>query len=240
MTMSMARRVLLSLGVIAVILGLAVWAVLRWQAGAAEDPAFYEAAIVAFERSDREAPPAPGAIVFVGSSSIRFWSTLGRDMDPLPVLNRGFGGAHLSHVIHNAARIVLPYAPRAIVLYAGENDLGSGKDVETVVSEYRTLVRIVRESLPETPIYFLSIKPTKLRWSVWPQTTLANERIEAISERDPTLHYLDVTAVLLGEDGEPRDDVFLLDGLHLNAAGYAAWTKVVAPALRAAFEETPG
>jgi hypothetical protein len=85
----------------------------------------WEPAITAFETQDRRQPPKPGQVVFAGSSSIRFWHTLAADMAPIPVLNRGFGGAHLRDVLRYADRIVTPYRPQAVVVYAGENDLGS-------------------------------------------------------------------------------------------------------------------
>jgi lysophospholipase L1-like esterase len=235
MSPGFGRKILLGVLLFIFVAGVAVFAFLRSMQGAGEDPAFFESEIAAFEAQDRESAPAPGAIVFVGSSSIRFWSTLAEDMAPLRVLNRGFGGAHLSHVIHNADRIVLPYQPQAIVLYAGDNDIGAGKSLETVVSDFETFVGLVHAKLPGTPIYFLPIKPSKLRWSMWPEMARTNERIAEIIASDPMLYSLDTASVLLDEDGEPRDDVFLFDGLHLNAKGYAAWTEVVAPALRSAF-----
>jgi hypothetical protein len=206
-----------------------------YMAGVAEDPAFFESAIRAFEEADRERAPEAGGIIFVGSSSIRFWSTLDEDMAPLPVLNRGFGGAHFIHVVHNTPRIVLPYAPRAVVVYAGDNDIGAGTSVEGVVGGYREFVRLMHEALPDTAIYYLSIKPSKLRWKLWPEMSEANAEIEAIAQSDPRLHYLDVASPLLDARGRPRDDVYLLDGLHMNAAGYAAWTAVVRPVLLEAF-----
>jgi lysophospholipase L1-like esterase len=204
-------------------------------AGAGEDPAFFESAIRAFEEADRESMPEAGGIVFVGSSSIRFWSTLDEDMAPLPVLNRGFGGAHFIHVVHNTPRVVLPYAPRAVVVYAGDNDIGAGTSIDDVVAGYREFVRSIHESLPETAVYYLPIKPSKLRWELWAEMSQANAEIEAITQSDPRLHYLDVATPLLNSRGTPRDDVFLLDGLHMNAEGYMAWTAVVRPALLQAF-----
>ncbi len=227
----MAKRIGIGVGMLLLLLGAGAFVVLHSWAGAGDDPASFESEIRAFEESDRAAPPAPGGIVFVGSSSIRFWSSLAEDMAPLRVVNRGFGGAHLSHVIHNAARVIVPYAPRAVVVYAGDNDIASGKSVETVVSDHGRLVDTLRASLPRAEIVFLSIKPSKRRWERWPDMARANAEIERISRSEARLHYVDVASVLLDEEGEPRDDVFVVDGLHLNETGYAAWTGVVAPAL---------
>lgn len=229
------KRFAIGVGVVLFAVLTAIAAYFYSMTGAGEDPAFFERAIRAFEEADRESMPEAGGIVFVGSSSIRFWSTLEEDMAPLPVVNRGFGGAHFIHVVHNAPRIVLPYAPRAVVVYAGDNDIGAGTSVDDVVAGYRELVRLVHETLPQTAIYYLPIKPSKLRWELWPKMSAANAEIESIARSHPRLHYLDVATPLLNSSGTPRDDVFLLDGLHMNGEGYAAWTAVVRPALIQAF-----
>ncbi len=202
---------------------------------AASDPAYFAPEIEAFLAADRAAPPEPGAIVFYGSSSIRFWSTLEADMAPLRVLNRGYGGAQLPHLIHDAPRVVIPLAPRAVVVYGGDNDFGAGKGAEQVVADFDALVARLRASLPALDVYFLSIKPSRLRWAAWPEMSRANEAIRARADADPRLHFIDVGTPLLGPDGRPDPALFRFDGLHLNAAGYARWTAVVAPRLRAAY-----
>jgi lysophospholipase L1-like esterase len=233
------KKLSIALALLGLALGALYWGYRHYLLQSSEDPAFFEDAIVAFEAADQEDFPAAGGILFVGSSSIRFWDSLAQDMAPLPVLNRGFGGAHLSHVIHNVDRVVLPYRPRAIVLYAGDNDLSAdtGKDVERVVADFRTLADRILAARPETEIYFLSIKPSTLRWARWPEMSRANAEIEELTRANPRLHYIDVATPLLDAKGEPRDDVFLFDGLHMNATGYAEWTAVVAPILHAAYPE---
>ena len=233
----MARRIAIGALVLFVVGAAAAVALYASSGKATGHPAFFERAVAAFEAQDRESPPPKGAIVFVGSSSIRMWRTLERDMAPIAVLNRGFGGSQLEHVVYNVRRIVTPYAPRAVVVYAGDNDLasGTGKTAADVVRDYRALVELVQTDLPSVPIYYLAIKPSKLRWERWPEMAEANRRIAEWSAGEPLLHYLDVASPLLGEDGRPRDDVFLLDGLHMNASGYAAWTDVVRPVLLEAF-----
>ena len=206
-----------------------------FQASMTADPAFFEEGIVAFEEADRIDPPAPGAVLFVGSSSIVYWSSLEADMAPLRVLNRGFGGAQFSHVLHNLDRVVIPYRPRAVVVYAGDNDLDevTGKDAQRVFDDYQHFVARVREHLPGTRFYFLAIKPSIARWARWPEMSQANAMIEEWSAGDDGLVYLDVATPLLGEDGQPREDFFVFDGLHLSAEGYAAWTRAVRPRLLA-------
>ena len=128
----------------------------------------WESAIAAYEASDVENGPEPGSIVFVGSSSILFWETLHEDMAPMPVLNRGFGGSEIAHVTHFADRIVLPYEPTAIVLYAGDNDIGFGSSADCTLARLRSVrCEHIRAAAPDTPIYYISIKPSPARWALW-------------------------------------------------------------------------
>lgn len=233
------KRIGAGLAALVLVAAAGIGGYLAYMGRAASDPAFFEPEIEAFLEADRAQPPEPGAIVFYGSSSIRFWSTLEADMAPLPVRNRGFGGAQLSHLIHNAPRVVIPTAPRAVVVYAGDNDIGAGKSAADVVADFEALVSLLRASLPELDVYFLSIKPSRLRWKQWPEMRRANDAIRSLADADPRLHFIDVGPVLLGPDGRPSGEFFRFDGLHLNDAGYAAWTSVVAPVLRAAYGSGP-
>ena len=202
---------------------------LRGYSQASLDPAFFDDDVASLAAE----PTAEGSIVFVGSSSLRFWETLERDMAPLPVVNRGFGGAQMVHVARAAKALVVPVRPRAVVVYAGDNDLdaGTGKNAETVLTDYQTFVSIVHAAVPEAIVYFLTIKPSVLRWDRWPEMSRANARIAAWSEGDDRLRVIDMGPATIGADGLPRADRFRFDGLHLNEEGYAAWTSIVRPRL---------
>ena len=235
----MARIAKWVAGIVVVLLG-AVAGFLFWQGQAEGDPAFFEREIAAFEAEDRAAPPAPGGIVFVGSSSIRLWSTLTEDFAPLATIQRGFGGAHMEHVVHNARRIVTPYEPRAVVVFCGGNDIGSGKDAARVEADYRAFLDIIHSDVPDADVWLLSMKPSKLRWDRWDEMVRVNTALRALADADPRRRFVDVASALLGPDGTPRDDVYIFDGLHLNATGYAEWTRVIRPLLVEAYGAEPG
>jgi lysophospholipase L1-like esterase len=202
----------------------------------AEDPAVWLPAIEAFEARDREHPPPGGAVVFTGSSSIRFWRTLANDMAPLPVVRRGFGGARMSDIVYYVDRIVIAYRPRAVVLFAGTNDLGgfaSDRTPEQIAAGYAQFVEAVHGALPETNIYYLSITPSRLRWRQWPLVRQTNELIEAHTRLDDRLHFIDATEDFLGADGLPDRKLFRWDRLHPNHRGYAVWTSLIKPVLEA-------
>ena len=193
----------------------------------------WESAIKAFEDQDRKIPPITGANVFVGSSSVRMWK-LDSSFPKRIVINRGFGGSQLGDSVRYADRIVIPYKPRAVVLYAGDNDLNAGKTLESVFSDYRTFRDKVRATLPETKIVFVSIKPSPSRWKLREKALEANRLIRAEIEEGRGQVFVDVWTPMLGEDGMPRAELFLKDQLHMNDSGYEIWNKLVEPHLVAA------
>ncbi|HWY75064.1 MAG TPA: SGNH/GDSL hydrolase family protein [Verrucomicrobiae bacterium] len=199
------------------------------QARPAENP--FEKEIQAFEAADRTNPPATGAILFVGSSSIRKWTTLSRDFSGLKVINRGFGGSQIVDSTFFADRIIVPYAPKLIVMFAGDNDLAAGKTPERIFGDYEGFVRKIHERLPETRILYISIKPSPSRWELKDEQIAANQEIAAL--KDPLLDFVDVYPAMLGSDGKPRPELFVKDGLHLSEAGYALWTRLIKPRVEA-------
>jgi lysophospholipase L1-like esterase len=196
------------------------------------DPfARWEKEIAAFEERDKANPPPHNGIVFVGSSSIRFWN-LKKSFPDMELTNRGFGGSQLADSVHFVPRIVLPYEPRTVVLYAGDNDLAGGKTPEQVAADFREFTKAVHAKLPKARIIYLSIKPSVARWKIVDKGRKANELIAEQCKTDDRLTFLDVGTALLGADGKPRGELFAKDGLHLNAKGYEVWAGLLKPHLR--------
>lgn len=193
----------------------------------------WEPSIRAFERQDKVHPVPPGAIVFTGSSSIAYWSSLVGDMKPLTVINRGFGGSEYTDVNHYADRIVIAYRPAAVVVYAGDNDLASPgrKTAQSVAQDVQQFVQIVHAKLPETWVLVLSIKPSILRWKAWPEMKQANQLIQDFLRTQDHAAYVDVASPMFDERGRPSGDLFVGDGLHPSAKCYALWTSIVKPIL---------
>ncbi|RPE81444.1 SGNH/GDSL hydrolase family protein [Vulcaniibacterium tengchongense] len=201
-----------------------------WEAAAhAElaDPARWEPDIVAFERADAERPPAPGGVLFVGSSSIRMWPSLATDFPGVAALNRGFGGSRVRDATYYAERIVAPYRPRAIVFYAGDNDLAEGRTPRQVRDDFAAFVAKTRRLAPRARIAFVSIKPSPSRAALMPAMRQANALVRAWAERQADVDYLDVFTPMLDAQGQPRRELFLGDELHMNESGYAIWSAVV-------------
>ncbi len=203
--------------------------------GAKPEANRWEEAIRQFEEWDSKNTYASDAVLFVGSSSIRMWRT--RDcFAALPVINRGFGGSQICDVNYFAHRIVLPYRPKVIVFYAGDNDIAAGKSPQDVFDGYRQFVKLVHDKLPKTRIIFVSIKPSGSRWSLWPEMKKANLMIKEFCEKDGRLFFFDAATPLLGDDGKPNAELFLSDQLHLNSKGYRIWTERLRPIIRHALK----
>jgi lysophospholipase L1-like esterase len=199
---------------------------------AVSSPSQWEPDIASYEAADRTNPPRAGTVVFVGSSSIRMWETLASDFPGLPVLNRGFGGSELSDVVQFADRIVVPYKPRVVVLYAGDNDLAAGKTPAQVFAAFRSFIALIHRELPNTRVAFVAIKPSIARWNIVDKIRETNQLIREYVGTDTKLVYVDVFTPMLDASGQPRRELFLEDGLHMNAKGYAIWRALIDPVVR--------
>lgn len=191
----------------------------------------FESDIARWTTQDALAAPADDSILFVGSSSIRRWEQLALDFADYRIIQRGFGGAQFDDVNRYVGDIVLPYSPRAIVVWAGTNDLGAGDDGQEVIADYEEFISTVRAALPATDIFYLGIMPTPGRFANGPQETIANTAIAANADADPRLHYIDLPAAfnqLNPPDGAEFQNKFV-DSIHLNRAGYDLWTSVIRP-----------
>jgi lysophospholipase L1-like esterase len=194
------------------------------------DPGRWEPNIKAFEEQDRRSAPAKAGIVFVGASSIVRWN-VAEFFPDLQVLNRGFGGSEMADTAHFAARTVLPYEPRIVVLYPGENDIARGVPPETVAAGFERFVATVRGTLPKTRILIIGLKPTPARWRFNDQMLDTNRRLREIASRHDGITYISVEKAMLGPDKMPRPDLFIEDGQHMTRTGYEIWTDIVRPHL---------
>jgi lysophospholipase L1-like esterase len=187
----------------------------------------------AFAAADKAHAPEPGGVVFVGSSSIRLWKDLEQQFDASQmIVKRGFGGSRMSDCANYVGRLVVPYKPHLVVVYAGDNDLAEGRSPQDVLASFRRFVAGVRKALPETRIAYLSIKPSPRRQALMPAMRETNALIAQYSKTQPNLDYIDVFSKMLDAEGRPRGELYRADALHLNADGYALWKTVIASHLR--------
>jgi lysophospholipase L1-like esterase len=190
----------------------------RWQ-GSLDD----------FAAADRQQAPTTGGVVFVGSSSIRLWDKLETQFgEPVKIVKRGFGGSRLSDCATLAQRLVIPYEPRLVVVYAGDNDLAEGATPQEVLASFASFVEGVRAKLPATRIAYVSIKPSPARLGLMPKIRETNQLLAAFTAGHDNLDYIDIFTPMLDANGQPRRALFRADALHLNDDGYALWRGVIA------------
>ncbi|MCY7358750.1 MAG: GDSL-type esterase/lipase family protein, partial [Rudanella sp.] len=168
----------------------------------------------------------PHTVVFYGSSTVRLWTRLAQAFPQVQVLNAGFGGSTLEACGWYFERLIVPAQPRAVILYAGDNDLGNDRKPEEVYLFFCALADKMQRHLPNVPLIYVSIKPSPARWAIITQIRAANTFIAAEISRLPNTTFIDLTDAMLTPDGQPRPDLFEVDGLHLNPVGYALWQKL--------------
>ncbi|MDA1275464.1 MAG: SGNH/GDSL hydrolase family protein [Verrucomicrobia bacterium] len=188
---------------------------------------WWESQIREFEERDKTNSPPKGAVLIVGSSSIRLWNIAKADLGPHPVFKRGFGGSCISDVIHYAERIILKYEPSVVVVYAGDNDVAALKTNEQILKDFKALVKMIHEALPETRIGFLSIKPSLARWKLRIKMKRVNAAVQAFAQATPYVDYIDIFKPMLNEKGRPKIELFMPDGLHMNPNGYKIWSNSI-------------
>jgi lysophospholipase L1-like esterase len=186
-----------------------------------------------FKNQDRINPPPANAILFVGSSSFRKWTDVSSYFPGYTIINRGFGGSSLPDVIFYVPEIVVPYHPKQVVIYCGDNDLASSDAVtaDTVFERFRVLFELIRNNLPGENILFISIKPSPSRIRLKEKMEKANLLIQTYLSLQQHAGFVDVYHKMLNPDGSVMTDIFLEDNLHMNAKGYAIWKKVITPYL---------
>ena len=167
-------------------------------------------------------------ILFTGSSSIRFWASLATDFPKRNVVNRGFGGSEMSDLVYFADKLILPYRPKQIFIYEGDNDISNGKTSDEILSDASKLLALIRDRLSrKTRVLFISPKPSMLRWSLKDKYEAFNQKLKVWTKRNKYVTFVDVWTPMLEGDGTVRQDLFMEDGLHMNEKGYAIWIRVI-------------
>lgn len=196
-------------------------------------PAFWTD-IVAFKKQDVVQAPPENSILFVGSSSFTRWTNVKDYFPGYPILNRAFGGSVLTDLVRYSYDVILPYKPKQVVIYCGENDLASADSItaKEVTLRFKTLFGIIRQNLPLTTVSFVSIKPSPVRDKIQPKVKEANRQIRAFIKTQKNADFIDLYDAMLSPDGKMREELYMGDRLHMKPEGYAIWKKIMLPYLR--------
>lgn len=177
--------------------------------------------------------PTPGAILCVGSSQMSEWKTVSSDLAPLTVYNLGIGGSTMKVAADLfVKRLVIPFKPRAVILYEGSNDIAKGVTPDEFIECFKDVHRQIHTGLPDARLYVLAIVPSPgRRFKKWETIQQANKMLKAECAKEPWMKFLDTTSPLIGADGQPRPECFIPGDIHLSAEGYKVWTSVIGPAV---------
>jgi lysophospholipase L1-like esterase len=197
---------------------------------AQEAPFFKE--IQNFKKKDSIQFPPKKAVLFVGSSTFTKWTDVQDYFPNHVIINRGFGGSSLPHVIDYAKDIIFPYHAKQVVIYCGENDFTGNASADIVVSRVQKLFGLIRGNDPKVHIAFITIKPSPSREKYLPQMKEANAKIEVIIKGMKRAKFINTADAMYNADGTIMKDIFTSDMLHMNAKGYAIWQKIMEPYLK--------
>ncbi len=188
----------------------------------------WEPQVAALEANNRLTPNQKGGVLFIGSSSIHRWD-IAASFPEVRTINQGIDGTELGDAVRYTERLILPLEPSVVVVYAGDNDIASGKTSEDVAIQFERLVAKILSRLPQTRIVFIGLKPSIQRWTQVDRMRAANDLIRGICSHDDRIAFIDIDGPMLGWDEKPRRELFVDDGLHLSAEGYRLWTTLVRP-----------
>ena len=189
----------------------------------------WEGEIAAFDKLNQTEKYADHSILFTGSSSIRLWSTLKEDMAPYPVIQRGFGGSNSPAVLQYIERIAYPHLLDGVVIFIANDITGSSNDLSPTESSenFRKIIQVIRAKYKKQPIFIIEITPTGSRWKKWSVIQEDNAKLKAICKQEKKVYFIETAQSFLNEKGEPRNELFRADLLHLNADGYKIWSALV-------------
>lgn len=196
-------------------------------------PNWFDAEVDALIARTSAAGTGDGAVLFYGSSSFTLWHDLDRHFPAFAVVNHGFGGSTLSDCLACFDRLVVPVAPGAIILYAGDNDLDQGVAPEAVLALVRHFIARKRAALGAVPMAYVSIKVSPARLHFMHRIGYTNRIVERALAAEPEVTFLDVTRRMVGRGMEAWRRYYGDDPLHMNAEGYRLWARAIGEYLAA-------
>ena len=187
--------------------------------------------ILSFKKMDSIQQPPKNSILFIGSSSFTNWKDVANYFPGYTIVNRGFGGSTLPDLIRYFYEVVVPYQPKQIFIYCGENDIASSDTVtaDEVVRRFKTLYAMIRVYFPNTVVDFVSIKPSPIRERIQDRVKDANKKINAFLMNEKNTKFVDIYDAMLDANGKMREELYVEDRLHMKPEGYQIWKRIFLP-----------
>ncbi len=165
-------------------------------------------------------------IVFTGSSSIRFWTDVQERFPDQQVLNTGFGGSQFSDLEYYLDETILDYTPTKVFIYEGDNDIFAKKRPKAILKTSQRILNRLQEKNPDMEIVFISAKPSISRWKYRGRYRRLNRKLNKLATETDGVDFIDVWYPML-DKRKVKQDIFIEDGLHMNAKGYDIWYDVI-------------
>jgi lysophospholipase L1-like esterase len=198
---------------------------------AQETPPFYDD-VQTIKKYDKiyEAPKDP--IVFTGSSSIRLWSGMAKAFPDLTVLNRGVGGTRTNDITRYVDDLIVPYKPKQVVIYVGENDVTDETlNADSIFARFKVLYSTIRAKLPATPLVYIAMKPSPSRVKYVDKVKGVNAQVSQFIKTEKNIVFVDIYPLMVDGKGNIKVELFRADRLHMKPEGYALWEKTLRPYL---------
>ena len=198
----------------------------------AQDPNRFKEQVEQLSNKEYSFKPDKELVVFTGSSSVRMWKDVQSYFPKYNIINNGFGGSQFSDLIYFYDELILKLGPDILFIYEGDNDISEGKKPVTILKQSKSLVKRIQNDLPQTKIVLISPKPSIRRESLKKEYIKLNKKLEKYCKRKDNLEFADVWSIMLDENGNVYQDIFIEDGLHMNKKGYDLWAEVIGEFLK--------
>lgn len=126
---------------------------------------------------------------------------------------------------------ILAAGAKKVYILLGTNTLSSLQD-DSLIKYYSDFLDYLSPQMPADTVYYLQAIPPVTAEKSASDGDYNNTRIQGINERIAQLaykrnwHFVDLHAALADESGNLRGELVSgNDGIHLNMAGYTAWTE---------------
>ncbi len=167
-------------------------------------------------------------VVFTGSSSVRMWKDVDERFPDHQVVNTGFGGSQASDLLYHIYNLILRFHPNKVFIYEGDNDLFAKKKPNTIRKTIQDIIDGIHRNDSTTHVVLIAAKPSIARWKLKGKYKRLNRKFERLADDNPSVSYADVWNPML-DGSKVKQDIFIEDGLHMNAKGYQIWYDVLEP-----------
>lgn len=192
----------------------------------AQDPLRFSKEVEQIEKKYTDLDRSKESLVFVGSSSIKYWVNIDKIFPGHQIVNSGFGGSTASDLLYFTDELILMFNPKKVFVYEGDNDISLGKKSKIILKDIKAIIDKIKIKNRDTEIVLISAKPSVARWKHKKAYKRLNRKMKRITKKDTTLYFADVWTPML--DGKSvRKDIFIGDNLHMNTEGYKIWYNVL-------------